>query len=321
MSQKANQRISVTQVAGHIGADIDGVDLSVPLDPETVAEIREALLAHKVVFFHDQKIGHAEHVAFGRSFGELTLRPRPQSGGELDEFPEICTISPTVDLQRYGRDIEAHYRSRWTSASGGWHTDMTHAVNPPMASILRSETAPAFGGDTQWTNLVAAYDGLSGPLRRLVDDLRAEHTFWAGYQMSEYDEVDSSIMEMVNARAMVSVHPVVRLHPETDEKALFVNPSRTSHILGMSRVESRRLLDLLYEQITRPEYTVRFRWAPGSVAFWDNRATAHIAAADVNASDGSRILHRVTLVGDIPAGPDGFSSYAVTGRPFGSADR
>lgn len=321
MSQNVYQRISVTRVAGHIGADIDGVDLSIPLDAETIAEIRDALLLHKVVFFHGQKIGHAEHIAFGKYFGELTLRPRPQSGGDLDEFPEICTISPTIDIDRYGRDVEAHYRSRWVSAIGGWHTDMTHAINPPMGSILRSETAPAFGGDTQWTNLAAAYEGLSVPLRRLVDDLRAEHTFWAGYQMSEYDEVDRTIMEMVNAKAMVSVHPVVRVHPETDEKVLFISPSRTSHILGMSRIESRRLLDLLYEQITRPEYTVRLRWEPGSVAFWDNRSTAHIAAADVNAADGSRILHRVTIVGDIPVGPDGLSSYAVTGRPFGSVDR
>ncbi len=321
MSQSTSQRITVTRVAGHIGADIDGVDLSKPLVPGTVAAIREALLTHKVLFFHDQQISHAEHVAFGRAFGELTLRPRPQSGGELDEHPEICTISPTIDVDRYGRDIEAHYRSRWVTANGGWHTDMTHAINPPMASILRAETAPPYGGDTQWTNLVAAYEGLSAPLRRFVDDLRAEHTFWAGYQMSEHDEVDRSIMEMVNAKAMASVHPVVRLHPETDERALFVSPSRTSHILGMSRVESRRLLELLYEQMTRPEYTVRLRWAPGTVAFWDNRSTAHIAAADVDASDGSRILHRVTLVGDIPVGPGGFTSQAVAGRPLGSADR
>lgn len=321
MNRTIYKRISVTRVAGHIGADIDGVDLSGRLDPETIAEIREALLMHKVVFFRDQNIGHAEQIAFGRRFGELTLRSRPQSGGALDEFPEILTISPTVDLERYGRDIEAHYRSRWTSALGGWHTDMTHAVNPPMASILRAQTAPAFGGDTQWTNLVAAYEGLSVPLRRLVDDLAAEHTFWAGYQMAEHDELDRPIMEMVNAKGLVAVHPVVRVHPETDERALFVSPSRTSHILGMSRVESRRLLDLLFEQITRPEYTVRFRWAPGSVAFWDNRSTAHIGAADVDAADGSRILHRVTLVGDIPHGPNGFTSYAVTGRPLGSADR
>ncbi|WP_280404552.1 TauD/TfdA dioxygenase family protein [Nocardia brasiliensis] len=321
MSQKVFQRISVAPVAGHIGADIEGVDLSASLDGESIAEIRDALLSHKVVFFRDQKIGHAEQIAFGRRFGELTLRPRPQSGGALDEFPEICTISPTVDLERYGRDIEAHFRSRWTSAIGGWHTDMTHAVNPPMASILRAETAPTFGGDTQWTNLVAAYEGLSAPLRRLVDELHAEHSFWAGYQMAEHDEVDRPILEMVNARGMVAVHPVVRVHPETDERALFVSPSRTSHILGMSRVESRRLLDLLFEQITRAEYTVRFRWAPGSVAFWDNRSTAHIGAADVNAADGSRILHRVTLVGNIPVGPDGFTSTAVTGRPFGGTSR
>ncbi|MGW4370298.1 TauD/TfdA dioxygenase family protein [Nocardia takedensis] len=321
MSQNISQRLTVARVAGRIGADIDGVDLSRPLEPSAVAAIREALLTHKVIFFHNQRIGHAEHVAFGRAFGALTLRPRPQSGGGLDEFPEICTISPTVDLERYGRDIEAHFRSRWTSSIAGWHTDMTHAVNPPMASILRAETAPLFGGDTQWTNLVAAYEGLSAPLRRLVDELHAEHSFWAGYQMAEHDEVDRPIMRMVNEQGVVAVHPVVRVHPETGERALFVSPSRTSRILGMSRVESRRLLDLLFEQITRSEYTVRFRWAIGSVAFWDNRATAHVAATDVDACDGSRILHRVTLVGDIPVGPDGFTSHAVVGGPLASARR
>ncbi|MGN2639000.1 TauD/TfdA dioxygenase family protein [Nocardia takedensis] len=318
MSHNGYQHIGVERVAGHIGADIDGVDLAGPLDAATIVEIRQALLMHKVLFFRDQSLGHREHVAFGRRFGVLTRRPRPQSGGELDEHPEIVTISPTIDLERYGLDVEAHYRSRWTSAIGGWHTDMTHALNPPTASILRSQTAPTFGGDTQWTNLAAAYEGLSAPLRALVDGLWAEHTFWAGYQMSEHNKVDREILEMVNVTAMASVHPVVRVHPETDEKVLFVSPARTSHILGVSRVESRRLLELLFEQLARPEYTVRLRWAPGTVAFWDNRSTAHIGAADVDASDGSRILHRVTVVGDIPVGADGTSSYALAGHQFGS---
>lgn len=315
------KNIKVTRVAGHIGADIDGVDMAQPLDAETIAEIRLALLTHKVIFFRGQELGHATHIAFGRQFGELTSRPNQQSGDDLDDFPEIFTVSPHVDIRRYGRDYEAHYRSRWRSTISGWHSDMSHAVNPPMASILRADTVPEFGGDTQWTNLVAAYEGLSPAIRQFVDGLRAEHNFWAGYRMSEHDALDRSILDMVNKNAMVSVHPVVRVHPETGEKALFVSPSRTNRIMGLTPVESRRVLDLLFEQITRSEYTVRFRWEPGCVAFWDNRSTAHIAATDVDHLAAARVLHRVTIVGDIPVGPDGFVSQAVTGRAFGNAAR
>ncbi|WP_436498594.1 TauD/TfdA dioxygenase family protein [Actinokineospora sp. HUAS TT18] len=318
METLENSPITVTRVAGHIGADIDGVDLAGPLSDETIAAIRSALLTHKVIFFRGQRLGHAEHIAFGRRFGELTRRPNPQSGDELDEYPQIFTVSPHLDMQRYGRDYEAHYRSRWGSTISGWHSDMSHAVNPPMASILRAETVPEFGGDTNWTNLVAAYNGLSESLRGYVDTLRAEHNFWAGYRMSEHDPLDRSILDMVNKNGMVAIHPVVRVHPETGERALFVSPSRTNRIIGLTPFESRSILELLFEHITRPEYTVRFRWEPGAVAFWDNRSTAHIAATDVNYLEASRVLHRVTIVGDKPVGPDGYISESVAGRPFGN---
>lgn len=311
--------MSVSRVAGHIGATVEGVDLSKPLDADTIGAVRSALLKHKVLFFRGQRLGHAEHIALGQQFGELTRRPNPQSGDGLDEFPQIFTVSPHVDIQRYGRDYEAHYRSRWRTTTSGWHSDMSHSINPPAASILRAETVPPCGGDTQWTNLVAAYEGLSPVLRDFVDGLRAEHSFWAGYHMLEHDEVDRSILDMVNKNASVSIHPVVRVHPETGERALFVSPSRTNRIMGMTPAESRRILDLLFEQITRPEYTVRFRWQVGSVAFWDNRSTAHIAPTDVDHLDAARVLHRVTIVGDRPVGPDGFASESVAGRPFGTA--
>jgi alpha-ketoglutarate-dependent taurine dioxygenase len=306
--------VSVKRVAGHIGAEVEGVDLAAPLSPVTVAEIRSALLAHKVIFFRAQALGHREHVAFVEQFGELSERSRPQSNAELDEFPQVLTNDAQIYVERHGRDLEAFYRSRWATCTTGWHTDMSHAVNPPMASVLRAEVVPPFGGDTQWTNLVAAYEGLSPALRDFVDGLRAEHTFLAGYRMVDHE--DREVLDELATRERVAVHPVVRVHPETGEKALFVNPSRTRRIVGLSWPESRRLLELLFEQMTRPEYTVRFRWEPGSVAFWDNRSTAHLGATDFTHVGARRTMHRVTIRGDRPVGVDGRPSELVVGEPL-----
>jgi taurine dioxygenase len=194
----------------------------------------------------------------------------------------------------------------------GWHTDVTAAVNPPAASILRAEVVPEIGGDTTWTNLAAAYAGLSAPVRAFVDTLRAEHR----YGGSDKPTGDSNYARRVNDNLLVAIHPVVRVHPVTGERALFVNPGFTSHIVDVEPRESRAILDLLYAELTRPEYTVRFRWEPGSVAFWDNRATAHLAPADLDHLDVRRTLHRVTVIGDRPVGPDGRESELVAGRPF-----
>jgi taurine dioxygenase len=194
---------------------------------------------------------------------------------------------------------------------GGWHSDVTPAINPPYASILRADIVPAVGGDTTWTNLVAAYEALSEPIQQLVDGLRAEHRYGVGY-----GGTSAKYRQRIDANPLVSHHPVVRVHPETGEKALLVSPGFTSHIVGLNPSESRRILDLLFEEITRPEHTVRFRWEPGSVAFWDNRTTSHLAPLDL-APDTPRRLFRVTLVGDVPVGPDGRSSDAIEGGQFG----
>jgi taurine dioxygenase len=308
--------LEIRRVAGHIGAELSGVDLSQPLSPLQVRAVWAAVLKYKVVFFHGQHLTHAQHIALGRQFGRLTGRSRPQSNAALDEHPEILTISPQVDRERFGKDMEAIYRERWRSSSTGWHSDVTHAVNPPAASILRAETVPAYGGDTQWTNLVAAYAGLPQPLRDLADRLRAVHTFFAGYALTEYHLQDREILDMINADAKVSIHPVVRVHPETGERALFVSPSRTEAIVGVSPTQSRHLLSLLFAETARPEYTVRFRWQPGDIAFWDNRSTAHLGATDFTHLDATRVMHRVTLLGDRPLGPDGYVSEAVTGQPI-----
>ena len=303
--------LTVHQVAGHIGADIHGVDLAQPLADTEVQQIREALHRHKVVFFRGQQLDHASQIAFARQFGELTYA-HPHDDAPPEDHPEIFTIDPARFEERYGKGFRDEYRKRQYSYFDGWHTDVTAAVNPPAGSILRAEKVPDVGGDTTWTNLVAAYQGLSAPVRAFVDTLRAEHRYGGDRKVSG----DSEYAKRINSNLLVSIHPVVRVHPETGERALFVNPGFTSHIVDVTPSESKRVLDLLYAEITRPEYTVRFRWEAGHVAFWDNRATAHLAPRDLEHLDVERRLHRVTLIGDLPVGPDGRSSELVEGRPF-----
>lgn len=302
--------LSVRPVAGHIGAEIDGVDLSRPLDENTVGRLAAALHRYKVIFFRNQHLDHAAQIRFARQFGELTYA-HPHDEAPPEGYPEIFTVDPRRYDQRYGKDNPVRTRRKY-SYFAGWHTDVTAAVNPPAASILRAETVPEFGGDTTWTNLVAAYEGLSAPLRGFLDTLRAEHRYGGSEQQLTTDRYS----RRVNDNLLVAVHPVVRVHPVTGERALFVNPGFTSHILDLSPRENRALLDLLYAELTRPEYTVRFRWLPGSVAFWDNRATAHLAPTDLDHLDVERTLHRVTLIGERPVGPDGRESELIAGREF-----
>jgi taurine dioxygenase len=180
-----------------------------------------------------------------------------------------------------------------------------------MGSILRGVVIPSHGGDTMWTNLVAAYEDLSDPVRDLIDGLRAVHR-WHDYDgLAPRDDVDP------DAPPPSSVHPVVRVHPETGERALFVNPTFTRYIVGLNDRENRAILDLLYGQMARPEFSVRFHWEPHSLAFWDNRATAHVGPLDPGTADLERVVRRVTLVGDVPVGPDGYVSEAIVGARFG----
>lgn len=304
--------IVVRPVAGHIGADISGVDLAGPLSPETVRQITDALHEYKVIFFRDQHLDHASQIAFGRLFGTLTYA-HPHDEAPPDGYAEIFTVDPRRYEQRYGSDYRKQVRRQYSYFSG-WHTDVTAAVNPPAISILRAEVVPEIGGDTQWTNLQAAYEGLSPAVQEFVDGLRAEHRYGGG-RGTGYD-TSGKLGKRIEDNLLVAVHPVVRVHPATGKKGLFVNPGFTSHIVGVSGRESKAILDLLYSEITRPEYTVRFRWEPGSVAVWDNRATSHLAPTDIEHLDLQRTLHRVTVIGDVPVGPDGRESELIAGKPF-----
>lgn len=296
--------LDVVPLAGYIGAEITGVDLSAPLDAATVDDIRAALHRHKVVFFRGQRLGHAEQVAFSRLFGKVTPA-HPHEDNPPEGFPEIFPI----DSRRYDQNLG---RKR-TSYDHSWHTDVTALVNPPAASILRADILPPYGGDTTWTNLVAAYANLPADLREFVDKLDIKHQFNARAA------ADSPRDRKVREANLVAYHPAVRVHPVTGERALFVSPGFTRgarEIRGLSPTQSERILALLWEEATRIEYTVRFRWAPGSVAFWDNRATAHLAIADAGHLGHDRVLYRTTLEGDIPKGVDGRESELVSGQPF-----
>jgi taurine dioxygenase len=309
--------LQVRRLAGHIGAEISAIDLSQPLHEDDVAQIRAALHTHKVVFFRDQHLDHAGHLTLARRFGQPTRRPGAKHGVHPAGYPMILAIDPEAEDARYGRDFEEEYRLKWNTYTAGWHTDLTPAVNPPAASILRAEVIPAFGGDTQWTNLVSAYEGLSPALRDMADGLTAEHAFFAGCQLSDADPRDREIRALDRAAPQVSIHPVVRVNPQTGERALFLNPASVKRLVGFNPAESRRLLELFFAQIIRPEYTVRFTWQPGSVAFWDNQATAHLAATDLAHLPGvHRTMYRIALLGERPVGPTGFTSEIVSGEPL-----
>jgi len=292
--------LDVRPMSGHIGAEIHGVDLREPLPSEVVAEIRATLLRWKVVFFRDQDLTSAQHIEFGRAFGDVTPA-HPTLPAQVPDYPEILLLDNGGSASLDGPLIESR-----------WHTDVTFVVNPPMASILRGVVVPPYGGDTQFTNLAYAYEQLSPEIRDLIDRLHAVHhnqlPIARGEMKPEY-------AQRFQSKDIRSIHPVVRVHPETGERVIFVNPNFTSHISELSRKEGSHLLALLYEHLASPEFTCRFRWEPGSIAFWDNRATCHLVPVDI--PEGfQRTMQRITLAGDTPVGVDGQLSTSLSGDAF-----
>ena len=308
--QHSYQRITVEPVTPVIGAEISGLDLRQPLDAQTAGEIQKALHNWRVVFFRDQDISNDQLKAFGRAFGPLTPA-HPISEG-LDEHPEIWERK--VDEYRVRR---MENNSRPPSAIPprdykGWHIDITFVANPNRYSILYGVEIPAYGGDTLFANLIAAYEGLSPKIKALIDDLQAVH------RTSSYDAggPPRSRKDGRSAGPFVSLHPLVRIHPETGEKLLVLNPGTTSHIVGLKERESQALLDLLEFELTRPEYAARLRWAPKTIAVWDNQAVAHAGPIDYAHFDRPRVVRRVTVAGDLPVGPNGFRSRPIEGELF-----
>ena len=275
--------IEVRPLTGALGAEIHGPDLNADLDDATVAAIRRALLDHCVVFFRDQCFDVDRHKALARRFGEIFIHPNYKGTGP---DPEV------VDIRREPGDLRI--------VGEEWHTDTTMMPEPPMGAILYAVEVPPYGGDTLFANQYLAYENLSDGLKRLLEGLRAVHSDRkvAGPQAGLNAYRATKVREDAAWQETVSVHPVVRTHPETGRRLLFVNHSYTIGFDGMTEAESAPLLGYLLDHGHRPEFTCRFRWAAGSVAFWDNRCVKHLAVHD--AGRFRRIMRRVQIAGDKP---------------------
>ncbi len=295
--------LEVKPTTVHIGAEIAGVDLSRPLPASQINAIRQALLKWKVVFFRNQHLSHKQHIEFARQFGELT--PGHIIFGSDAEYPEIYPVTKHRTAFA-GRPSAVRV---WTD----WHTDITSAINPPFASILRGVVVPPYGGDTQFTNMVAAFQDLSPTMQKFLSTLRAVHRI---KDAVGDDEKSRDYNIMVNRNPRQTEHPLVTVHPETGEHALYTNQEFVKEIVGLSPRESDNLLEFLWEHCVRANFTVRFRWEPGSIAFWDNRSTQHLAIRDVYDTDFDREFYRVTLNGVTPVGVDGQPSNVITGEPI-----
>ncbi|MET9785505.1 TauD/TfdA dioxygenase family protein [Streptomyces canus] len=285
--------IKIRKVTARIGAHISGVDISRPLDEETAAALRDALNVHKALVFSDVNLDDEGQQAFARQFGELTTAHPTVPA--VDGAPNVLPVD-----SEEGR------------AANNWHTDVTFVLNPPQASTLRSLTIPPYGGETLIANSAAAYRNLPEPLRRLADGLWAEHTNDYDYAVPEetVDEEQAARRAQFTSIKYRTAHPVVRVHPLTGERGLFIG-GFAQRIVGLSVSESRKVLDLLQAYVTRPENLLRHRWSENQLVLFDNRITQHYA---VDNYDGlPRRLHRVTVAGDVPVGIEGKESYSIEG--------
>jgi len=278
-----NSRIEVRPIAGGCGAEIGAVDIADDLDDGVIAEIRQALNEHGVVFFSDQEFDAARHKAFARRFGEIFVHPNYR-GMQADDEIVMIRREPG-DKHIVGED---------------WHADTTMMEAPPMGAILYALEVPPYGGDTMFANQYLAYETLSDGMKRMLRGLRAVHTdrLVAGPVANRNAHRATKVRQGEDWRETVNLHPVVRTHPETGRKLLNVNAAYTVGFEGMTEEESKPLLDYLLAHGNRPEFTCRFRWQNGSVAFWDNRAVKHLAIND--AGPHLRVMRRVQLAGDKP---------------------
>jgi taurine dioxygenase len=271
--------IGITRVGSVIGAEITGVDLAGKLADETVSDIRRALLDHQVVFFRGQDLTSSQYRAFAARIGSPMAYPFVPG---IEGFPEITPV-----LKRPDQTI---------NFGGVWHSDTTYLPEPPMATLLLARELPAHGGDTAFANQYLAYETLSDGMKSILSGLRG---------VARSDKAEASRTREDRAKKpgtgkelLTAEHPVVRTHPETERKALYVNIAHTAHFAGMTEDESLPLLRFLWQHQTRPELTCRFSWSPGALALWDNRCAQHNAINDYQGQ--KRLMHRITLAGDVP---------------------
>ncbi|NQV57747.1 MAG: TauD/TfdA family dioxygenase [Rhodospirillales bacterium] len=275
--------IQIKRVGANLGAEIGGIDLRQPLNDAQFSAVQDALVANELLIFHDQDIDSAQLKAFGARFGELTVHPFAPSDGNDHS---LIKFANDADSPPFGTDV--------------WHSDETFRAAPPMATVLCAKEVPEVGGDTVFASMTAAYEGLSDKLQDFISGLEAIHDFKPFKSLFSDSAEDRETLQRYEREYPPSIHPVVRVHPLSGRKVLFVNPQFTIAIKAMEERESRGLLDTLFHQALIPEYQFRHHWKANTIAFWDNRSTQHYAIHDYYPQ--RRFMERVTIKGDRPEG-------------------
>ncbi len=273
--------IRIRALTAAIGAEVQGVDLREPLSLAAEHSLREALHRHLVLFFRAQDLSPREQVAFARRFGPVGPHPFAKPHPEQIELTVLDQTTPETD------------------GTNSWHSDSTFMPEPPLGSVLHARLLPPLGGDTCWANMYAAYEALSEPLRELLLRISAEHDIgWSLRKSIQGGHSVTTELQELQAKWPPVQHPVVRTHPVTRRRCLYVNRNFTTRLCGIGEEENDALLPFLIRQVSRPDFQIRFRWEPGDVAFWDNRCTQHYAVPDYTGH--RRVMHRVMIQGDRP---------------------
>ena len=275
------KHIVVKPIAGAIGADIENVDISKPLSNDELSEIRTAFLNHLVICIRGQTLQPKSQLAFARHFGTPTIYPFVKG---LDEYPEI---TPVIKEKEHKINF-----------GGLWHSDTAYEQTPPLGTMLYARELPPYGGDTEFSNMYLAYETLSNGMRALLENLIAVNISGKGRVQDTRAPMRGTAATSTREDSFIAEHPVVRTHPETGRKSLYVNLAHTSHFKGMTAEESAPILDYLFEHQVKPEFTCRVKWEVGTLTFWDNRCTQHNPLNDYHGF--RREMHRVTLEGDKP---------------------
>jgi taurine dioxygenase len=274
--------IDIIPLSPALGAEISGVNLSRDLTGEQRTAIEQALLDHQVLFFRNQAITPRQQARFAANFGDLHIHPIYPN---VPEQPEVLILDTAVTDVR---------------DNAIWHTDVTFLPTPALGAVLSAKQVPAYGGDTLWASGIAAFEALSGPMKALLDGLTATHDFTRSFPLERFGNTpaDFARWEETRRKNPPLSHPVIRTHPVSGRKALFVNEGFTTRINELEAAESEAILKLLFAHGTRPEFTLRWRWEADDVAMWDNRVTQHYAVDDYRPQ--RRVMHRATMLGDVP---------------------
>ena len=274
--------LNIVPLSSALGAQISGVDVSQPLPPEQREAIEQALLKHQVLFFRNQPITPQQQARFAANFGDLHIHPIYPN---VPEQPEVLILDTAVTDVR---------------DNAIWHTDVTFLPTPAMGAVLSAKLLPEFGGDTLWASGIAGYEALSAPMKSLLEGLTATHDFTRSFPLERYGNTPDALAQWEEARRKNPPlsHPVIRTHPVSGRRSLFVNEGFTSKINELSETESEVILKFLFAHSTRPEFTIRWRWRKDDVAFWDNRVTQHYAVDDYRPA--RRVMQRATVLGDVP---------------------